>query len=567
MNRSLQLLFALTLAFSAFAQTTSETIDVSLINLDVYVTDKQGNRVYGLTPADFEVRENGKLQPITNFTEYQPQSRGSEGAWTDVQSSQVATEAAPHAKRTIVIFVEVWPQPTERVREVFASLREFVQNAVRPGDAATIIAFRSRAWTAQRFTDNRDDLAYVLGDLEQQSVGLAVDYRGALDRARESDVRMEGAVEASRLAAGQTASAEALERKAGEYFALLQIGRKSAAMSSIMEGLSGVEGKKIMVMALHDFGVRPVANAYDIGAQAIYLDTRAARFRDAVMRTANANNFTLYPMHIPGFQWQSFESAAVSRADIFATSSDGDLARAGWDNVRLLNQTASLQEIAQETGGVMAAGPSDITKALPHVLEDLDSYYSLAYRATPSGEDRRHKVTVTAKNRDYQVRSRRAIVEKSDDTQMNDRVVANLFQTSEYSVIPLRADIGEIRPSGRRRWQVPVRVHFPRTALTSRTQDGATKSGAFSVFVVTGGDLGVISEVVRREQEYSFVSDAAAAKDFTYTATIEIDQFPDTISIGVRDDVSKEFGLTRASLPSRAGTRVEPPVEKGGAFD
>ncbi|MFP5245761.1 MAG: hypothetical protein ACLGH0_03620, partial [Thermoanaerobaculia bacterium] len=36
-----------------------ETIEVSIINLDVVVTDKQGNRVRGLTSNDFEVYENG----------------------------------------------------------------------------------------------------------------------------------------------------------------------------------------------------------------------------------------------------------------------------------------------------------------------------------------------------------------------------------------------------------------------------------------------------------------------------------------------------------------------------
>src|SRR5687768_11349474 len=49
-----------------------DTIDVSIVNVDVFVTDKQGKRVAGLTPNDFEIRENGRVQPITNFAEYSP---------------------------------------------------------------------------------------------------------------------------------------------------------------------------------------------------------------------------------------------------------------------------------------------------------------------------------------------------------------------------------------------------------------------------------------------------------------------------------------------------------------
>ncbi|HET7436211.1 MAG TPA: hypothetical protein VFN10_15990 [Thermoanaerobaculia bacterium] len=62
----LLLLFAAT---AAFAQ-TSATIDVSIVNVDVVVTDKRGHRVRNLAADDFEIYENGKRQTITNFAEY-----------------------------------------------------------------------------------------------------------------------------------------------------------------------------------------------------------------------------------------------------------------------------------------------------------------------------------------------------------------------------------------------------------------------------------------------------------------------------------------------------------------
>ena len=70
----LVLLFAL--PFPAVAQTTpiiphaGESIEVSIVNVDTVVTDKQGRRVHGLRRDDFEVYENGIRQPITNFAEY-----------------------------------------------------------------------------------------------------------------------------------------------------------------------------------------------------------------------------------------------------------------------------------------------------------------------------------------------------------------------------------------------------------------------------------------------------------------------------------------------------------------
>src|SRR5262245_60930247 len=46
------------------------SIEVSIVNVDVFVTTKDGQRVRGLTKDDFEIFENGKKQPITNFAEY-----------------------------------------------------------------------------------------------------------------------------------------------------------------------------------------------------------------------------------------------------------------------------------------------------------------------------------------------------------------------------------------------------------------------------------------------------------------------------------------------------------------
>ena len=75
--RSWSCLLLLSIAFpiSAPAQTpviphAGETIEVSIVNVDTVVTDKQGRRVHGLRKEDFEIYENGVRQPITNFAEY-----------------------------------------------------------------------------------------------------------------------------------------------------------------------------------------------------------------------------------------------------------------------------------------------------------------------------------------------------------------------------------------------------------------------------------------------------------------------------------------------------------------
>lgn len=44
-----------------------ESIDVNVVNVDVFVTDKKGNLVSGLKREDFEILEDKKPVQITNF--------------------------------------------------------------------------------------------------------------------------------------------------------------------------------------------------------------------------------------------------------------------------------------------------------------------------------------------------------------------------------------------------------------------------------------------------------------------------------------------------------------------
>src|SRR5712692_243528 len=44
-----------------------ESIDVEVVNVDVVVTDRQGQAATGLGRDDFSVFEDGKAVPITNF--------------------------------------------------------------------------------------------------------------------------------------------------------------------------------------------------------------------------------------------------------------------------------------------------------------------------------------------------------------------------------------------------------------------------------------------------------------------------------------------------------------------
>src|SRR5947208_1513310 len=94
-----------------------ETIEVSIVNVDVFVTDSNGKRVRGLTKDDFEVFENGVKQPISNFAEYTGETTSAQGAAAAAPAA--APAPASRQKRTIVLFLERFFVPPQQNKPLF----------------------------------------------------------------------------------------------------------------------------------------------------------------------------------------------------------------------------------------------------------------------------------------------------------------------------------------------------------------------------------------------------------------------------------------------------------------
>jgi Ca-activated chloride channel family protein len=142
-RKLLAVLFSLT-AFTtatATAQETprlGETVEVSIVNVDVVVTDGKGNRVRGLTRDDFEIFENGKPQPVSNFAEYA--SDGPDARVT-VAGEATTSAPAPHEKRTFqnLAMQMAYYEMTQRVGAINASI-----NSIAGIDGKKILLLATR---------------------------------------------------------------------------------------------------------------------------------------------------------------------------------------------------------------------------------------------------------------------------------------------------------------------------------------------------------------------------------------------------------------------------------------
>jgi len=510
-----------------------DTIDVSIVNLDVFVTDKHGKRVAGLTPNDFEIRENGRVQPITNFAEYLP------------DAEDLRTIPTHSGKRTILVFVERFSLPTFRTGPMFASIRKTLRSVVRPGDSAAVVFWdNDSAFTFQFFTDDLSSLDAALTEIERQSTG--VPSSADLLRHRAFARAFFASLPPERIAGRRDLdSFDDWDVQANAQLALFRFRHKTEELQALMRSMSDVEGRKIVILATSDFGVHPTVNGYPIGsapgAKRGSLETK--KFRAAVARTANEHGITVYPVYPVGLEWTTNASAGENR--VFSLSRQRDINRSAQDFEVLVNQTRALDELARETGGLMASGSTDIVSLLPRVAEDLNRYYSIAYKTPATGTTRSRDISVKTKNRDYVVRSRREYVEKTDVTRMQDRVIANLYRPDAKGTVPVHVELGKIEKVSRTRWSVPARVTIPVEALSV----GPDGKGTFSVFIATGGMIGVMSDVQQHPHSYS-AAELEGREHITYELTVTFNGASSVVSIGVMDAGSKDFGLRTVDLPA-----------------
>ncbi|MBV9493539.1 MAG: hypothetical protein JOZ54_04790 [Acidobacteria bacterium] len=85
--------------------------------------------------------------------------------------------------------------------------------------------------------------------------------------------------------------------------------------------------------------------------------------------------------------------------------------------------------------------------------------------------------------------------------------------------------------------------------MTVAEQRGAV--GGFSVYLAWGGILGEISDVTTRLQPFTQRDLNGSKGWFTYDFEVVVDDRTDRISVGVMDELGKDFGVARVPLPAR----------------
>src|ERR1044071_9620161 len=141
-------------------------ITTSLVQVDAVVM-KDGKQVTDLQAGDFEIFEDGKPQPITNFSYISnvPNARAGAAAAPPAKTKDKTTPPIPPAvarpqdvRRTIALVIDDLGMSSQSISDARRQARKFVSEQLEPNDLVAIIHTSGEVGALQQFTTDRRGL-------------------------------------------------------------------------------------------------------------------------------------------------------------------------------------------------------------------------------------------------------------------------------------------------------------------------------------------------------------------------------------------------------------------------
>jgi len=515
-----------------------DQVDVNVVNIEVYVTDKKGNRITGLTEDDFELYEDKRPVQITNFFEV----RGGERVGAPEEREQVeplpteirmpgmfqAHEVPEEQRLHLVVYVDNFNiRPMNRNR-ILGDLRRFLIEKLKPEDRVMVVSYDRSLHVRQGFTSDMRLAAKATMDLEMIT-GYAVtrdsERRRALDLIEEAQSTFEAQSAARSYAQSVENDLTFTLRSLREIVDSLAglPGRKMILYVS--DGIPWVAGQDVYLAIDHKF-----TNESTTVLESLNYDF--SRKYQQLVDAANGSGVSFYTLDAQGLQVTSSVSAEERGRQV------GFFA----DTNRQQNLQVSLRFMAAETGGKAILNTNAVFDALEQVGEDFTHYYSLGYQPAHFGDGRYYRLDVKVKDdKGLQIRHREGYRDLSTDKRMNDGTYAALYYNYQNNPldVELEFDRSERRDDGFYLVPIQVRVPLGKLALLPRAD---SYEGRIRVWVGAMDDRGT-SPVQQVPVPISIPADEierARKQFYVYTITLLMRSGEQKVAVGVRDDLGSE---------------------------
>ena len=527
-----------------------ESVDVNVVNVEVYVTDKDGKRVRGLTQDDFVLQVDKKPVAITNFYAVEngkaredvapAAAPAADAAPAPALPLPAAGEEVPDEQRLyLIVYIDNFNlRPFSRNRVIQAT-RTFLRSRMRRGDEVMLVTYDRSLKIRHPFTKDPEVVASALTELETLT-GFGVHFdserRDLLDFIY-NDAR--GITEAS----GRVRSyAESLNNDMS--FTLDSISKQ-------IEILGGLPGRKAVLYVSDGLSMRPGEDIfYALNDKFKDSSTLTEIFRydlsrrfDGLISQANANRVTFYTVDASGLRTYSYMDASNH------TAGGG----AQIDQTHFSNVQSSIRFMAEETGGFSIINTNNFTPLLDRMAEDFTNYYSLGFQPNTSGvAGRYHTIKVQLKNKTKGVnlRFREGYRDRPVSTRMADSALAAL--NFGYARNPLEVEVSSGRQERQENGQymVPVIVKIPLGKVVFLPTEGVHRA-RLRLYIAakdTEGGIADVQEVPMPIDIPSAEIEQAKQQQYSYKIQMLMRSGPQVVSIGVRDEIGATSSVATHAL-------------------
>jgi VWFA-related protein len=523
-------------------------VTTNLIQIDVVVTDSKGNLVKDLKQEDFEIRVNGKVQPITAFSsinlEPQPPARSAlAGNKTTLNQTTESTPPAPTAvlrpnqvKRTVALIIDDVSIDCQNIPYVQKALKKFADEQMQEGDLVAIVRVGSSIGALQQFTSDRQQINAAIERVRfNPGVGRCLNFG---EQRHYLEEIMPELAETDRTIKGDEGVRMLLEQR------LANPGL--TATNVVIKAMRDLPGRKAVMLFSEGFALEQVA------------------IRESVKRlvdTANRSGVVIYTMDARGLVSKDMSAAEILSGPI-AGAPAAQQPNSSLISIavpRKMNAFHSSQEgmmyLAEQAGGFAVYNTNDIAGGIRKVLDDQQSYYLIGYQPDASlfdeDADRFNQLKIKVKGSGLKVRYR------SGFFGFKDEAVQRVASSPEQKILraltsPFASDAISLRLTPlfandpKAGSFMRTLVHVPVGGLSFVDKPGDMKEAVISIAAYTFGDNGKVVDSVGETHTITLsgkLYERAINSGLVYSLDLPVKKAgPYQLRVAVRDDKSDKVG-------------------------
>jgi VWFA-related protein len=473
---------------------------VTAVLVDIVVRDKRGQPVTDLSPADFELSEDGTQQKIGSFT---PIFANAAPASSTAASSTAAVAApAPAVNNGPIVTALVFDRLSPEARQIAVkAAQSYLGNKSEASSYIGIFGIDLGMEAYAPFTKNASVLRQALANMsqrasasynnpEQRRQKLELDQQAASAGQAASSAAAAGGPGASGAMGTAPAAAMLAQMQSNmiKDFDLMERDQQGYATTNglfaIINTLRRLPGRKSLVFFSEGLAVPPAVQRLFLG----------------VIDSANRANVAIYAMDAAGLRSESEQAKIrdeVNRAAGGGTGIQGSsggsadpLSKALERNEGVLRQDPhnALGTLSQDTGGLMFDNTNSLRQGFDRIDSDLHNYYLIGYTPTNEKYDGKFRtIEVKVKRPGLSVSARKGYFAVRDTgvpvNPFEAPALVALAQKPVPNAFPVRAG-ALLFPERDRPGLVPVVVDLKTAPLTFQpSSDGKTYTSDFTVLV------------------------------------------------------------------------------------